>query len=365
MRKKQLSGQMVIFFILLCFLFLVISCTRCVLPDIGNYSNRIVFMSYNTQNIFDDTDNGTEYSEFDPSSGEWGTSQYNTRLFNLSEVIRRSVSGGPDIIALQEIENKRVAEELVEGYLKGLGYNYIVVTDTEGSAIQLGFVSRYELNKVKVHQILKDDKATGRPILEVSVDIDSNTLYVFNNHWKSKLGGAEETEPARIASSALLSRRIKELQKADPMAEIVILGDLNENWDEYIRVNGNYITALIPLEDKPSVDITGSILITGSKDAMACVYPANPIEQDSVLLYDPWCTYSEIGGSYSYNNSWETIDHVLLNPAFFNGENFEYINSRIVTDDFILNSWGLPLSWKTETGYGYSDHLPILLVLEK
>ncbi|MCK5674323.1 MAG: endonuclease/exonuclease/phosphatase family protein, partial [Spirochaetales bacterium] len=151
-------------------------------------------MSYNTQNIFDDTDNGTEYPEFDPSGGEWGTSEYNTRLFNLSEIIRRSVDRGPDLIALQEIENERVAEDLVEGYLKGLGYNYIIVTDTEDSAIQLGFISRLELNNIKVHHILSNGKLLGRPILEVSVTVKENTVYVFNNHWKSKLGGAEETE---------------------------------------------------------------------------------------------------------------------------------------------------------------------------
>jgi len=320
MRKKQFSGQMVISFILLCFLFFIISCTRCVLPDFDSSSNRIVFMSYNTQNIFDDIDNGTEYPEFDPSGGEWGISQYNTRLFNLSEVIRRSVSGGPDVIALQEIENARVAEDLVEGYLKGMGYNYIIVTDAEDSAIQLGFLSRFEFQKVKVHQILKDDKATGRPILEASVNIDSNTLYIFNNHWKSKLGGAEDTEPARIASAALLCRRIKELQLADPMAEIVILGDLNENWDEYTRINGNYITALIPLEDKPSLEITGSIIITKNRNNF--LMPV--LDSEQAVLYSPWGEYTEGYGSYSYNKSWETIDHVLLNSAMFNGKNFEY-----------------------------------------
>lgn len=362
MRKKQFPGQIVIFFILSIFLLIFISCTRCVLPGLDSFSDRIVFMSYNTQNIFDDIDNGTEYPEFDPSGYEWGTSQYNTRLFNLSELIRRSVSGGPDLIALQEIENERVVEDLVEGYLKGMGYNYNIVTDTGGSAIQLGIISRFELNNIKVHQILSDGKLIGRPILEASVIIDTSIIHVFNNHWKSKLGGAEETEFARIAASSLLSRRITELYSIDPMVEIVVLGDLNENWDEYRRNKGEYITALIPFEDKPPVDITGSILITGSEDAVSCVSSEDVMEQ--TLLYSPWCTYTEENGSYVYNDSWETIDHVLLNSAMFNGTGFEYNSFSVVMDDFLLNTWGEPLSWKTETGYGYSDHLPILLEIK-
>lgn len=359
MRKKQFTGQTVIFFILSCFLFLVISCTRCVLPDFNTSSNEIVLMSYNTQNIFDNIDNGTEYPEFDPSGGEWGTSQYNSRLFNLSEVIRRSVSGGPDIIALQEIENERVVEELVEGYLKGMGYNYSVVTETEDSAIQLGFLSRYELINVKVHQILKDVRISGRPILEASVNIDSNTLYLFNNHWKSKLGGAEETEPARISASAVLSRRIKEIQLSDSLAEIVVLGDLNENWDEYHRNNGEYITALIPVRNIPASDISGSLLIAENENELLMLD-----ESDGIPLFSPWSLSGEEIGSYSYNDSWETIDHVLLNYYMFNGKGFEYKNFKVVSDDYLLNSRGEPLAWKSEAGHGYSDHFPIILVLE-
>lgn len=358
MRKKQFKGQIVIFFII--FLIIFISCTRCVLPGSDSLKNRIVFMSYNTQNIFDDTDNGTEYPEFDPSNNGWGISQYNTRLFNLSETIRRSVSGGPDLIALQEIENERVALDLVEGYLQGLGYDYIAVTETDGSAIQLGFISRFELKNIKVHQILRNGKLAGRPILEASLVLGTDIIHVFNNHWKSKLGGAEETEPSRIASAALLSRRIDGLQTTDPLVEIVVLGDLNENWDEYHRNNRSYPTALIPYEVNPSPSITGSILVLEDKNSFS-----NLQDSGLILLFSPWCTYTERYGSYVYNDSWETIDHILLNSSMFNDKGFEYKSFSVIDDDYLLNTWGTPLSWKTQIGYGYSDHLPILLILER
>ena len=317
-------------------------------------------MSYNVQNIFDDSDNGTEYPEFDPGGGQWGTSQYNTRLFNLSEVIRSSVSGSPDIIALQEIENSRVAEDLVENYLKGMDYNYIIVTDTEDSAIQLGFISRIEFDEIMVHQIFFDGHTIGRPVLEISIVTDAGTLTIFNNHWKSKLGGEEETEPERIAAATTIKRRILELSSDDPLAGIVVLGDLNENWDEYRRIGGEYITALMPLDDISSPDMSGPILITGSEDEFD-----SSIAPESIILYSPWCGDTDESGSYVYNNIWQTIDHVLMNSGMFNSVGLEYESFRVLKDDYLLNTSGYPLKWRTETGYGYSDHLPLILVIKR
>ena len=365
MRLKQFTGQTVIFFILFIYFLVLISCSRCVLPDSDDFSDSLVFMSYNIQNIFDDSDNGTEYPEFDPGGGIWGTSQYYTRLFNLSEVIRRSVSGGPDIIAFQEIENSKVAEDLVEGYLKRMGYNYFIVTDTPDSAIQLGIISRLEINDIRVHQILLDGQTTGRPVLEASIVTDSGTLHIFNNHWKSKLGGAEETESARIAAATALKRRILELAEDDSSAEIVVFGDLNENWDEYRRIGGEYMTALMPLEDIILPDLAGPILITGSRDTISCVSTVDSTEQESIILYSPWCADAALPGSYVYNDTWQTIDHILMSSGMFNGTGFEYESFRVFKDDFLLNTWGHPLSWRTETGYGYSDHLPLILVVEQ
>ncbi|MCK5673204.1 MAG: hypothetical protein KAH95_07495, partial [Spirochaetales bacterium] len=111
-------------------------------------------------------------------------------------------------------------------------------------------------------------------------------------------------------------------------------------------------------EDKPSSDITGPIFVTGSSDAISC---AATMEQESFFLYSPWGESAGVQGSYVYNNTWETIDHVLLNSAFFDNEGFEYKSFRVVSDNYLLNPWEEPSAWRTETGYGYSDHLPLIL----
>ncbi|HDY87630.1 MAG TPA: hypothetical protein ENH82_05865 [bacterium] len=58
-------------------------------------------------------------------------------------------------------------------------------------------------------------------------------LIIFNNHWKSKLGGAEETEFQRLEVAALIAGKLREIHLEQPYADIVVLGDLNENVVEY------------------------------------------------------------------------------------------------------------------------------------
>jgi len=349
----------VIFLIMSIHLLIIMSCTRCVLPGSDSPQDKIILMSYNVQNIFDDSDNGSEYPEFDPSTGDWGTGEYNTRLANLAEVIRRSCSGGPDVITLQEIENRRVVEDLIKSYLKGMGYNYIAVTDTPDSAIQLGILSRFELANVIVHQIFMDGKIIGRPILEATVRTSESSFYILNNHWKSKLGGSEKTEISRIEAARLLSRRISELKLEDKNAEIIALGDFNENWDESRRINSEYNTALLPLEDYLAGNSIGTICIAAEKTDFQ-----SEKDLDNIIVFSPWCTYTDANGSYEYNNVWDTIDNVMLTSSLFDDNNFEYKSFRVMSNDFLLTSRGYPNKWKTDTGYGYSDHLPILLYLE-
>jgi len=359
MKINKIFGHRVIFLIFSIHLLIFMSCTRCVLPGSDSSHDKIIVMSYNAQNIFDDSDNGSEYPEFDPSTSDWGTGEYNTRLSNLAEVIRRSCSDGPDVIALQEIENQRVVEDLIEYYLKGMEYNYIAVTDTPDSAIQLGILSRFKLDDIIVHQIFMDGKIIGRPILEAFVQTDKSGFYIFNNHWKSKLGGSEETEISRIEAARLLSRRISELKVKDENAEIIALGDFNENWDESRRINSEYDTALIPLEDFFIGNSIGTICIAAVKTDFQLEK-----DLDRIILFSPWRSYLERAGSYEYNNVWDTIDNTMLTSSLFDDNNLEYKSFRVMSNDFLLTSQGYPNKWKTNTGYGYSDHLPVLLYLE-
>ncbi len=347
------------FFIIALHILFLISCTRCVLPLPPVRKDSLVFMSYNVQNIFDDTDNGTEYPEFDPSVSEWGISQYSTRLSNLSEVIRRTVKGGADIIAFQEIENRKVLDRLAGNYLKGFGYDYLAVTEAENSAVQIGVMSRYPFDRVMVHQVLSGGKTAGRPILEVYINTDYGTVHLFNNHWKSKLGGAEETEPLRIAAGKMLKTRVIQILKDDPDSVILVAGDLNENWDEYYRIGEAYTTALMPVKDVSLLHSPGPVLLGSMDDTF--IYTRG---QEELVLYEPWSEEPPGTGTYVYNDLWQTLDHILLSPGLFDETGYEFKSFEISDNSFLLDSRGYPYSWITGRGRGYSDHLPLIVEIE-
>lgn len=332
-----------------------VSCSRCSLTGEEPGNDTITLLSYNVENIFDDKGDGTEYPEFDPGGGEWNTQLFHTRLMNLAEVIRLSCDGGPDIIALQEIENSNVLGILVTEYLKGMGYRWRVCIPEPGAAVNTGLVSRLPLETFRAHRLESGDDTILRNILEVHIETEGGTLVIFNNHWKSKLGGAVETEIFRLRAASLVSRRIREMEGS--VGGILVVGDLNENPDEYILAGEAYTTALMPVE-VPEEPVSGpeSLYLTGDPSSTG-------ITGSRVVLFTPW--HGTEGGSYLYKMEWEQIDHTLVGAGLFDGQGLEYGDFRVMDDAFLLSEAGIPLGWNGRIGSGYSDHLPLFLRIEK
>lgn len=332
----------------------LVSCSGCSLGPFGLRGRRVTLLAYNTENLFDDVANGMEYREFDPSGGEWSTELFHIKMQHIAEVLRTAVRGGADIVVLEEVENENALATLNDTYLKGLGYS--AYTGESGrTSVTLGLLSRLPLSYLRAHHIDSADAGPSRDIIEVRIDCDGEPLVLFLNHWKSKLGGAEETETERRASAGLLVRRIRALREEEPEDAIVIAGDLNENWDEYVRVSKGYQTALFP-EEIPTPPEPQRSLFVADTPAGAAVTP------ERVILYSPWAVLKGTG-SYYYGGGWETIDHTLLGQHLFDGAGLEYEAFSVVRPDFLLTSQGIPLGWSSERAEGYSDHLPILLTL--
>jgi endonuclease/exonuclease/phosphatase family metal-dependent hydrolase len=210
----------------------------------------LTLMSYNVENLFDDVHNGTEYREFDPGRGKWSRESFLVRVGKLSEVIRKSVPGGPDILLLQEVENGNALRTFVETGARGMGYTWQVLVPKKGLAANVAIVSRLPVARVRTHAVGPwKGAAPVRDILEAQVETAGHLLYVFNNHWKSRTEGAGVTEASRRESAAVLARRIAEILEADPGADIVAAGDMNESVDEYARRGRRTVTALMPADD--------------------------------------------------------------------------------------------------------------------
>jgi len=324
-------------------------------------------MSYNVQNLFDDVDNGTEYKEYDPGRGKWDSELFYKKLASVSKVIKASCKRGPDIIALQEVENKNALNKLVAGYLKNMNYRYIVVVPKRELAANVGIISRYPIKQVHSYYVSNWGEYPVRNILEADISVEGKLLYLFDNHWKSKSGGKSVTEISRRESAGVLGKRLKEIYARDPKADIVVCGDFNDDLDEYIEARRKYQTAFIPAgENVPEEYFNLSIFLAGD--------PHELMSPSRIILYDPWyelinSLHGKGVGSYVYRKKWETPDHILLSKGLFDDKGLSYKpgNFRVLKKSFLLyDSTGYPKRWSSvKSREGYSDHLPLLIVLEK
>ncbi len=325
-------------------------------------SGEITLLSYNVENLFDDVDNGTEYREYDPSSRQWNRELLEIKLTNLAEVIRNAVPGAPDIVCLQEVENRHVLNLLADEHLDECGYRYRYVDDSGRSPTNVALLSRFPVSRTHLYRLPDWNAQAQRSILEFELQVGGNVLHVFNNHWKSKTGGAGRSEQARLRSAAILLTRLKALVARDPHADIIILGDLNESYDEYLQVKGTYQTALIPSDAVvPEEFYANSLFLTDD--------PRKADAKDGkVIFYDCWYSLAPgQRGSYVYQKQWQTLDHMLLSAGLFEDTGFFVIADgfSVVRLSFMLDRrTGVPLRWRAQArNKGYSDHLPLLLKL--
>ena len=354
------------FFIYVLLLVLVSGCAGCNISGseekVPERKDSVTIMTWNVQTLFDGTDDGTEYDDFRESAG-WGREKYRGRL----NVIAGAIGGmerKPDIIALQEIESAQVMADLASALsVHGYGWTHFAVIP--GMALGLGLLSRLPLDGAKSHSVYINGEIAPRPMLEARInmpDANNAALALFVCHWKSKLGGDEATEEGRRASARVILRRVREIALLEPQLPILIMGDLNENHDEFYRRKGNSICALLP-DDPQCAKLTGGksqldfLVISGDKPPQARFFG-----EDALAFYSPWMGELK-NGSYFYKNNWETIDHFLLSGGFFDNSGWNFDNCKVIDYPPFINSKGSPMAYDPKTGAGMSDHLPLLLFL--
>ena len=209
----------------------------------------LTVVSYNVQNLYDATDDGGEYREF-TAAGGWNEALYTAKLRAIGSALRSAVAAGADLVALQEVEHAGAARRLVNLELSRQGYRHVVWLPDARSTTGPVVLSKLPVRRVGALWVEGSPEQPLRPILEVEVALgqaaDARSLFLFNNHWKSRHGGAAETERWRRRAAAVLVSRLRELHAVDPAADVIVAGDLNVSVDEYERRQRRYVTALMP-----------------------------------------------------------------------------------------------------------------------
>jgi endonuclease/exonuclease/phosphatase family metal-dependent hydrolase len=146
---------------------------------------------------------------------------------------------------------------------------------------------------------------------------------------------------------------------------VIVMGDLNENHDEFFRTGQSSISALMP-DDPLAAEIAGSVqmdflILSQKKPPQVSAFSETLPE--SVALYTPWDN-ELLGGSYNYQNEWESIDHFLLSSALFDNAGWDFDSCAVLNTAPFIKANGKPYTYNADTGNGLSDHLPLLLNLK-
>lgn len=310
---------------------------------------------YNTENLFDSNDNGTEYPEFKKSSG-WNSILAGKKLENISSVI---ASLDASVIGLCEVENKNVLNLLQKSLKKkGCTYPYSAFSDnSDGSSTNTAILSRYPVKNVKILPV-KIDTLVSRCILETDIDFQKGNLKVFVNHWPSKA----HPESYRIKTAEILSTRLKQLT---PGTDYIVIGDLNTDYNE---INSFTRSKLNDSEGKTGLNnILGTVYMCNNR---ASFTTEDRLRNGYDGMYDLWLELeSRNRMSHVFSHKPWTPDHILLPASLYDLTGISYCDNS-----FEAYSWNgkllensVPFRWQTKwinnkktfTGEGYSDHLPI------
>jgi endonuclease/exonuclease/phosphatase family metal-dependent hydrolase len=355
--------------------FVLLCGSRCASPWQSARDERFSILSYNVHNLFDDEDSGSEYPEFRVGGGAWSGTAYRARLENTGLALKSAFPEGrmPDLVCLQEIDSRKVLEDLASGPLREAGYGWTALGGPPGSPVKCGVLSRLPIESFRVHALEIDSggESAGRfrDMLEAGiVHEDGGYLAVFVCHWKSRKEGEAETEDFRRKAAALLESRIVELQNQRPDVHVVVCGDFNESPDEFDRAGRKYPSAFMPerslLTDGGQQGNVGGSAFPDSWYAEALELTGSPsaarVTEGEAVLYSPW--FGREGYSYRYRGRDERLDGFLLGPGFDDGKGFEYSDFLVCNAPELTDEEGTPRVWNGTSGF--SDHLPIALLLD-
>jgi len=299
--------------------------------------------TYNVENLFDASFQGSEYEEYIPGKHNWNKRMVEIKLNHTAEVI---CDLDADILGLQEIENKSIFKRLISRLKKvGCPYDYAAISHKKGAPIQVALLSRYPIKNKKEIQVSYSPRV--RNILEVSLDVEDKALTIFVNHWKSKAYKGYESK--RIKYAKALQSRIARLS---PDTEYILLGDFNSDYNAYLT-----------LEEKID-DTQGK---TGFSDVLK-----TKIEEDEIINAKQGWHYTlwkelpvDERWSQKFYGKKSTPDQIVLPQKMFDKKGIDYVNNsfRVFKTEYLFTKRGYINRWRYKHGKhmakGYSDHLPV------
>lgn len=330
-------------------LFVLMICFN--VGEIHAQQARIVF--YNVENLFDIRDDSlTKDEEFLPEGEKhWTNERYRRKIVRIYQTLTALGEGDmPAVVGLCEIENRDVLNRLIyDTPLNRLHYRVIHRESPDARGVDVALLYRPDIFEPDSSAWLTVPLPTGettREILMVKGRLwESGTIYFYVNHWPSRYGGAGGSNPKRLAAASTLAVSIKQVCSSDAGANIVVMGDFNdEPGDE-------------------SMQAIGKILANEAGNRIVMV---NLSVKTSI---------TDLEGTIKHQGTWCVFDQFLVSQPLMKGSN----DCRLISEkaevfriDFLLEpdltyTGVKPFRTYTGPGYhdGFSDHLPVSILVGK
>lgn len=320
-----------------------------------NYKNTSIGF-YNLENLFD-----TIYDaelllneEFTPESAKlWTAERYQQKLTNMAYVISNMATDvTPDGLALLgvcEVENRGVLENLIlEESIKDRNYQIVHFDSPDKRGIDVGMLYNpkyFEVTNTKSYTLSMPDDSSffTRDQLVVSGLLDGEKIHVIVNHWPSRRGGAEKSQPKRIAAGDLSRHIVDSLLNLDSNGKIIVMGDMND--------------------DPVDLSVLEHLNAKGNQELLKEGELFNPMHQ----------LYLDSLGTLAYRKKWNLFDMVIVSQGLLGESNSDYkfYKAEVFDQPYLRQSEGDYAGYPNRTYAGkyylggYSDHFPVFVYLRK
>lgn len=322
----------------------------------------VTIAAYNLENLFDTINDPNKRDHQNPigeMSPEEARIVYPKKLANMAKVIAdigsKETGFPPAIVGVSEIENYKVLEDLVnQPRLKNYNYGIIHYDSPDNRSIDVALLYRKDIFQPLYHAphevVLYDrndrtKRRYTRDILYVKGLLDGEEMHFLVNHWPSRGGGEKVSRPSRVKAAQVAKAVIDSVQKVEPEAKIILMGDLNDGpYNESVKV---------------------AIGAVDSRDKLEVPYG----------IYNPYeAMYKKGAGTIGWRDGLDVFDQIMFTQPLTVRNDFSsyrFYKAYIFNPPYLVTPRG---RWKgypfrsfagsTWTG-GYSDHYPVYIMLIK
>lgn len=310
---------------------------------------------YNLENLFDTEDDPENPGddEFLPDGPyHWTEEKYKKKLSNMANTIfqlgRNICPAGVSFLAVSEVENRRVLEDLVATEpLAAMNYQIVHYPSPDRRGIDVAFLYNPKLFQVLSSRVYpyvypENPDYRSRDQLLVSGLMAGEKVHIIVNHWPSRYGG-DKSSVYREAAAAICKHITDSILTADPMSKIIITGDLNDDPDD-----------------------------VSCKDVLKAKKSPKKVKPNE-LFNTTWPLFAKGVGTLCYQGQWNLYDQIIISGNWLGTDRstLKYWKNEIFNRSFLLQAEGKRKGYpfRTFSGKkfqgGYSDHLPSLIYFVK